>query len=278
MCDAECDAVARTSPGRRASRPAAALALLLGLVAALWHAGQPAARAPHPEAMACAGCHVAGDAVTAEDAHRLTESQERLCAGCHEGAVDLSHPSGIPASRPPPADLPLDRDGRVTCSTCHDVHASRPGRLRSDRRGAEFCHSCHEAGFFDAMRDGGQSIVRSGHIAAQPAVRTTAQPAARTAALAVDEFSVRCLECHGDRATYGASRHGGTVVNHPVGKDYARWLDYGGYRAVSDLPDVIRLPGGQVSCVSCHEGYTREHGKLVMANNRSQLCFGCHDL
>jgi predicted CXXCH cytochrome family protein len=63
-----------------------------------------------------------------------------------------------------------------------------------------------------------------------------------------------------------------------VGKVYQRWVSYGGYRPVSAIPASIRLPDGVVSCVSCHESYSERHGALVMANDRSQICYGCHDL
>lgn len=250
------------------------LALLLGVMA--WLATRPQASGHHPQEMACTSCHLARGEVTAENAHLLTASQEQLCARCHGGAVELSHPSGVPAKRPPPPELPLDWKGDVTCSTCHEVHGSGPGRMRTARLGAPFCESCHEASFFGAMRDQGQSIVRSGHL----------RVAARDANLEVDRFSAQCLECHSDRggtsmvrvSAGGLARHRGGAANHPVGKDYRRWLSYGGYRQPGSIPKAIRLPDGMVSCVSCHEGYAREHGKLVMANDRSQICFGCHDL
>ena len=103
---------------------------------------------------------------------------------------------------------------------------------------------------------------------------------------AVDAYSLQCLECHSDSADFGPiamngaglARHGGTAGNHPVGKDYRRWIDYGGYRPVAQIPEPIRLPDGKVSCVSCHEAYRKEHGALVMPNDKSQICFGCHNL
>ena len=47
---------------------------------------------------------------------------------------------------------------------------------------------------------------------------------------------------------------------------------------VTKLSKKILLPMGLVSCVSCHEGYSQNHGKLVISNAGSALCFACHDL
>ena len=245
-------------------RPVLAVLPGLPLVAVLLALpANPEARQHHPQNAACDGCHRASGAITAGNAGDLVAPEETLCAGCHQDAVVLSHPSGVPMTAEPPPDLPLDSRGRVTCSTCHDVHGAGAGRMRTARTGRELCQSCHAPAFFAAMHDEGQSLVRSGHM-----------NAARTVtAAAVDRFSAQCLECHDEKSDHGASK-----ANHPVGKDYARWVSYGGYRAPGAIPEPIRLVDGMVSCVSCHEGYTRDHGKLVMSNEGSRMCFGCHDL
>jgi len=43
------------------------------------------------------------------------------------------------------------------------------------------------------------------------------------------------------------------------------------------LDDRIRLPGGEVSCRSCHSLYSPHEGHLVIPNDRSRLCLSCHD-
>ena len=53
---------------------------------------------------------------------------------------------------------------------------------------------------------------------------------------------------------------------------------FGGYVAQERIPREIRLPGGKVSCVSCHQGYSASHGALVSLGNGSPLCGSCHDL
>lgn len=41
---------------------------------------------------------------------------------------------------------------------------------------------------------------------------------------------------------------------------------------------TLLLPDGKVSCVSCHQGYRKEHGKLVVTKEKSALCFECRNL
>jgi predicted CXXCH cytochrome family protein len=102
----------------------------------------------------------------------------------------------------------------------------------------------------------------------------------------LDKYSLHCLECHGrhgdpDSTRVDANlilRHAGERMNHPIGRDYARAARFGGYRPVSQLSRHVLLPGGMISCVSCHKGYSREHGGLLRDNRGSALCLECHDL
>ncbi len=246
--------------------------LLIGLAA--YHVE---ALGPAPHARPCGNCHLAGEAVTADNAYRLLGTQERLCGDCHGEALRLSHASGFHPGRPLPAAYPVDWKGDMTCSTCHDVHNDRPGHLRGTRRGRDFCLACHEERFFQVMADGGRSLTESGHLAARHA----------DFGFDLDPATLRCLACHSDKADAGPAvelasggllRHANHGLNHPIGVSYARALSYGGYRPVARLSPDIQLPQGRIGCISCHRGYTREHGALVIANRGSRLCFECHDI
>jgi predicted CXXCH cytochrome family protein len=229
----------------------------------------------HPAGAACQSCHLAGAQVKPEQAKLLVASQERLCGRCHPDAIKVSHPSGfIPKGKIPP-EYPLDWKGDLTCSTCHTPHGNSPGLLRGSKRGRELCLACHDQKFFDKMADQGLSVI-SGHLNA----------GIRTGGADLDPYSVQCLSCHGsygDRLgvqvdSNSVLRHSGDSLNHPIGVRYADAMRFGGFRPQAMLPKVIMLPGGRVSCVSCHEGYSQHHGKLVMPNTGSALCFQCHDL
>lgn len=231
---------------------------------------------PHLMDQKCSNCHLSGQTVTVAQAGRLLGSQELLCGICHKNVKRMSHPSGFAPRVKPPQDLPLDWKGDMTCSTCHEVHGSKPGLVRGDRRGKALCMACHEASFFAAMKDGGVSLQQSGHAIADMAQMDKLSD--------IDALSLQCLGCHtneGDArgvqvTAMGIVRHGSGDANHPIGVSYP--LMSGSYKPRSMLPSAIWLPNGKLSCVSCHEPYKKQHGQLVVTNADSKLCAQCHSL
>lgn len=224
----------------------------------------------------CTSCHMAGKDVSAQQAGMLTASQEALCGKCHPTALKISHPSGFTPKAKLPDIYPLDWKGDLTCSTCHDIHASNPGLLRGSEQGKNLCLTCHDAKFFQNMRDGGSSMM-VGHLS----------NGAQINAPTLDAYSRQCMECHdrnGDPKLSstidrnGVLRHASSSVNHPIGVNYQKAAAFGGYRAQAIVERKIMLPNGQIGCVSCHLGYSKDHGKLVADTARSTLCFECHDL
>lgn len=230
------------------------------------------------EDVACERCHLGGADTTPDNASLLYGSLEQLCVACHGGAVEESHPSGLRPSMKVPDHFPLDWKGDLTCSSCHRIHALVHGQLRADLRGTAFCTQCHGRDFFEQMADGGSSLVLSGHIDANTA------PAAQIS----DTYSIQCMTCHDDKSdtvdpkigidASNIARHRSGSMNHPVGVDYIKAAVFGGYRSLSQLPAQIVLPGGQISCISCHQGYSAQHGEVVVPQLGSNLCFQCHDL
>ncbi len=233
--------------------------------------GFAGAESRHLNAIACGTCHLAGDAVTADNAYQLIDTQERLCEGCHTDALAVSHPSGFPAGRLLPAEYPVDWKGDLTCSSCHLVHGDGPGLMRGEKRGKALCLSCHEIDFFYGMADGGVSVQNWVH---------SAQPENGLLIASLDPHSQHCVGCHienvGERAGVILA-HGRTTMPHPVG---ARYDISGkkGYHEVTEISDKIVLPDGRLSCISCHQAYDKKHGELVMSNRGSALCFQCHNI
>lgn len=220
---------------------------------------------------ACTRCHLAQDEITPENARRLTSTQESLCGGCHRGAVEASHPTGFVPERTLPEVFPLDWKGEVTCSTCHDVHEGPYGSLRMAGDSRALCLSCHSEAFFDAMPEAGQSLMRSGHLDAR------AQPPHQT----YDSYSQRCIDCHEEEASLPGSErvaftgnNGTGMPNHPIGGFYRSGDPRSDLRPRETLPDEVLLPDGKVSCLSCHSGYSRQHGKAVRSD--LGLCRHCH--
>lgn len=249
------------------------VAVLFGAAAGLFAAY--GGMASHLSASDCGSCHLAGTTVRAGQASKLVASQEALCETCHKNVVKVSHPSGFPPRRPLPPEYPLDWKGDLTCSTCHVTHGAGPGLLRGDKRGKAFCLACHTAGFFDNMKDAGSSIMISGHMTARGDSLSLVE---------LDSYSLECLGCHLKSGSIpGVSingiailRHDSGGANHPVGRKYSESAKFGGYRPEQSLSKKIFLPNGKLSCLSCHQGYSQAHGKLVFSNSRSALCFECH--
>jgi hypothetical protein len=64
-----------------------------------------------------------------------------MCVSCHKDEEgEGTHPVGGSPDYSVPADLPLDKDGRVSCLTCHHVH----GSIESD-------HQCASASALDRL-------------------------------------------------------------------------------------------------------------------------------
>jgi predicted CXXCH cytochrome family protein len=232
---------------------------------------------PHQALGDCAECHLSGKEVPVAQASMLVATQEALCDRCHKDVLRLSHPSGIVPRRALPAEYPLDWKGELTCSSCHDPHGDEPGLLRGNKRARAFCLACHAPSFFTKMKDDGTSIVISGHLDVGR-IRATA---------AIDAYSLHCLGCHaGGYAEMGGAvtisragvvRHGSGSAPHPIGGSYRDAARRGGFKPEAIVGQgKIMLPDGKVSCVSCHEAYKTEHGKLLMSNDGSALCLSCH--
>jgi predicted CXXCH cytochrome family protein len=249
---------------------------LLGALALGTYAVLPGSGQTHLQKEDCTTCHLGGKNVTPQQAGMLMASQEALCGKCHPAAIKVSHPSGFPPLNKPADTYPLDWKGDLTCSTCHDVHGNAPGLMRGTKVGKELCFACHSTDFFKKMRDGGASLM-VGHLSRS----------SDTKAVSLDVYSRQCMECHGNNGDprltttvdrNGVARHAGSSVNHPVGADYQKAYVYGGYRPRRVVEKKLFLPDGMVSCVSCHYGYLKDHGKLVVTKAQSKLCYECHDL
>ncbi len=231
----------------------------------------------HLAGTACATCHLAGQNTQPSNARTLTASQEALCGRCHPDAVQVSHPTGFHPGRPLPAAYPVDWKGDLTCSSCHEIHSDYPKLMRGTLQGKAFCLACHDQKFFSTMRDQGTSMVQSGHM-------NLGMKSAQMRNL--DPYSINCMGCHGQHGDADAVsidsqmvlRHGTDGLNHPIGRNYAEARRFGGYRSQAMLSKKILLPNGRIGCISCHEGYAKEHGKLVIPKQRSALCMECHDI
>lgn len=92
---------------------------------------------PH-EKLLCKDCHKSHGMVPPEE-------NSRLCLKCHEDqAGDNSHPTGVVHEGEPPEGLPLSKDGKLICNTCHILHETKspaPALLR--KKFNDLCVICH---------------------------------------------------------------------------------------------------------------------------------------
>lgn len=89
----------------------------------------------------CAACHVLHEM---DSGKLLKESITELCSGCHadrvppaEHVVDIVPKKGS-------GELPLDKDGKMTCATCHDPHGTAGLKVLLRKGTVELCTDCHD--------------------------------------------------------------------------------------------------------------------------------------
>ncbi|MEK6674898.1 MAG: cytochrome c3 family protein [Planctomycetota bacterium] len=193
-----------------------------------------------------------------------------------------------------PSDWPLDANGAITCLTCHTRIPGRDETARIELRGFDegevggnpvsFCAVCHQV-------DGFRSASGTHWLANAKAHIHVSSDESQGWGGRLDDESRRCLGCHdgvgAGETSYetGHNQHngafGGDGRNHPVGIAYPRGgKDRNGirYHIPATLPKSVRLPGGTVGCVSCHDLYSAEPMYLSVRIEGSALCFTCHDM
>ena len=226
----------------------------------------------HPAGIACQQCHMSGASITPQNAQLLFSSQEKLCASCHENALKVSHPSGFNPGRAIPEGFPLDWKNEITCSTCHNVHASKHASIRGGISGKELCLSCHEMSFFRAMANNSLTL------------QTSAIPLNQQHALtALENYSSKCMSCHTSNGGAGGitvdhkgiMKHSGGTV-HPLGITYKETYPQDSYRSRLDIARDIKLPDGKLSCISCHRGYSNDHSNKTAIKSDPAPCDSCH--
>ncbi|OGP21824.1 MAG: hypothetical protein A2054_11010 [Deltaproteobacteria bacterium GWA2_55_10] len=111
--------------------------------------------------------------------------------------------------------------------------------------------------------------------------------------LLLDEESRECVTCHEDEVAVREFRicHG-DVCDHPIGIDYAgAAVKNAGLVSPGSVNPAVLLPGGRITCASCHTRYKKDEHEataamrdgsqpdpmLSMDNTGSALCAACHN-
>jgi len=230
---------------------------------------------------ACQTCHANNPEDNKGQGMVFTDEIERLCVKCHAINQQKSHPINMRPSKDTPLVAHLNKNGFVTCATCHDVHkedktsntSELAGLLWGHTTGRAFCDICHNSEALESKWRH-QTAIQYAH----PYGKLIQDP---DGAL-LDKYSIECLSCHDGTVSKfprvevkkGIWQHG-IGDSHPIGIDYPRSNDL---TDPESLPKEVRLFNGRVGCLSCHEIYSKERNMLVMNNRGSRLCMTCHKM
>lgn len=189
-----------------------------------------------------------------------------------------------------PQGWPLTGDGTITCVTCHSKLPALNGGSGPNLRDfdeaegdtAEFCTKCHTERDDRTIASMHWMALRRAHV--RPDRDSSAQASGQ-----LDADSRRCMACHdgvsavefSNSTPWNRGYTSDQRRNHPVGVAYKRRaLDKSDtrLRPASLLPERVRLPAGNVGCVSCHDLYAKESHLLTVPIEGSALCLTCHDM
>ncbi len=167
----------------------------------------------HAGEVACTTCH---------SMHKPS-APNNACAACHSDVQSIVMHS--------PSRHPL-LEGKMTCASCHDVHAANPGALKTDERKNDLCVTCHTA-------QEGPFVFE--HAPVQEDCMICHQPHGSVANnLLVANDPYLCLQCHEFHFHAGYRSEEATSVT-VGGKTYPNVMGEHGYQK-----------GFATKCTQCH--------------------------
>lgn len=225
----------------------------------------------------CGFCHINFDGTL-----QFRDNITTLCNYCHGKDRALSHIVGIKPSMEMPQDFHLDKDGVLTCGTCHDIHMSRIDAATSNRTyllrrnvsGRQFCNVCH---------NDPDEIVDTKRTSTHANLMDSAHFGYYTSEYySIDKVSLLCIGCH--EGGTGAGVPVITKKSHPIGEGHRIGMNYtkvqrkkaGLLRSPRALSSEIMMFGGRVGCTSCHNPFKLGKHQLNISNEESKLCLECH--
>jgi len=241
---------------------------------------------PHFDPSRCSSCHDPGSAN--EQELKYGGDLTRLCLSCHDGekAKRELHPAELVPSAEIRARIPEDfplHEGRLACSTCHDIRTQCDGGprsrqinknfLRGDTRFPLFCFQCHieeaHAPFnaHDQLGEDGQrkdQVCLWCHLEVPEVTSFMKKP--KDFGLRSDG-TILCRNCHiiDDSHPVGGT-HIRAKPTEQILKDMARYIgippeQYSSFQ-------VIPLDGeGRIACFTCHNPHQK--GLIPNINLRS---------
>ncbi|MGA1874205.1 MAG: cytochrome c3 family protein [bacterium] len=238
-------------------------------------------------------------------------ASEMICYSCHNGILVDSRERfwakrGHRVNMKPsekvtiPPDMPLGKEGEVTCATCHTAHGlsdelryQETIYLRSPNRNSEMCIRCHLG------KDGGpQAGNHPLGVSTLPIPTRILDNYGRTG---VKKDAVICETCH---TVHGTTDKNLLVIPSKDGEEYTallceschtanpsiRGLGPGSGTHPVNRPSRLKMPGkwnddspvimnaaGQVICLTCHAPHeARQATSLLVKGARPPICLECH--
>lgn len=264
---------------------------------------------PHFTGKYCNECHDKVPGTGTGPLLKFNGDFNLLCR-CHGYTSEkYIHPVDIVPSEEKKAVMPKDfplRDGKITCSTCHDIYRQcqkneeivriRPGEKKFHRaevmflRGdpaqtrTELCFKCHDEQKYRKLDPHDQVDDRGRIIAEKCLYCHTEKPDEKTASYdnvkLIGDLRVICQRCHGAYTRHPAN------VNHlrrPSDKLYERMRDL-------EVEFQVVLPldsDGKMTCITCHNPHEggvipseKKGAKGAGEEHRHRipkiLCVSCH--
>ena len=247
--------------------------------------------------VSCDNCHESGAANSPSGQIKADINRQCTLTGCHVFEPPLNHPVGVVAKVDLPANMPLDRDSRITCLTCHDdtrssqvtgnMNANKERMLRLPA-GSRFCSTCHSKSGYSLVEQSHWRFSANAHLGSiNPGSQASYN--IEQSIGGIDTESRTCLSCHDDITPGIPQEDGGglqkfarwrNMSDHPIGVDYQRaaMQQLNGYRFPLMTGEGIRLFDGKLGCGSCHSLYaTRNKSFLVVRSQGGVLCRRCHN-
>ena len=176
----------------------------------------------------------------------------RTCNFCHNMA-EKNHPANVDKELKPPASLPRDVDGSVTCATCHNPHGTMD-TLHFLRRGYIVS--------LEAARNFNPHVIDCQACHLKAPAKGTPLEAVYAGLKFRGVIGLLCNSCHG------------THNIHPVEISPAPEME---------VPGALPLDGnGRINCITCHDlncGGGKVKLRLYNEKDGSMkaLCYSCHD-
>ncbi|MBI5206687.1 MAG: hypothetical protein HY934_02740 [Candidatus Firestonebacteria bacterium] len=202
---------------------------------------------PHFSKTHCTACHLTNP--KPDDTRDTVDFKYKgkfiaLCNSCHGASANI-HPVDIipPPDMKVPSDLPLDKEGKLTCITCHDagfVNRSVKYLIRGGENFSEInelCYRCHDREKFKKMNPHKKIREERKCMFCHIVPPNEDEDTAETVKI---KGSIRllCIRCHSDRP-------------HPSNFKHL-------VRPSMVIPKFYPLDDGFITCTTCHDPHIGE--------------------